>query len=134
MAPTVNIAIQLGNLTRDPELNYKEIRGEQKAVANFGLAVQRANDPDTADFFEWSVWGKQAEALAEYKKKGEPIHVEGRSVYRTWEDDSGNKRSMVSYVAYKIQYLYSKRAEENAAKNKGDADVEEETDFQDIPF
>lgn len=136
----MNVVVFAGRLTRDPEIRFIERNGEERAVANFGLAINRGyGDKETADFFECSVWGKQAESLVNYKKKGDAILIRGEARYRTWEDGEGNKRSAVSFEAYQIQFLGSKGEgggggqQQGKAKAQDDVDLNEE-DFDDIPF
>lgn len=151
MAGDFNSVAFTGRLTRDPELRYIERNDEARAVANFGLAVNRKGKDAPADFFEFSVWGKQAENLVEYKSKGDQILVRGEARYRTWEDkETGAKRSTVSFEVYEIMFLASKgdggqRANGNniaqasgggrASVSGGSDDVDlNEDDFDDIPF
>lgn len=124
----------MGNLTRDPELRWVEVGGETRPVANFGLAVQRRTNRDEADFFEFSVWGKTAEALVEYKQKGDPLYVECEAQYRTWENDAGEKRAKVDFKAFNIQWLRGKNDEAREQQKKDQAEQEADEDFEDIPF
>ncbi len=57
------------------------------------------------DFFDISAWRELGETIANYKKKGDPILVEGRLQYRTWEAQDGSKRSKVDVVADNVQFL-----------------------------
>lgn len=99
-----NRVILAGNVTRDPEIR---IVGDGVAVCSFGLAVNRvrSRDKDTVDFFDVSAWRELGEVVANYKKKGDPILVEGRLQYRAWEAKDGSKRSKVDIIADSIQFL-----------------------------
>lgn len=101
-----NKVVLAGNLTRDPELRFTD---DGVPVCGFGLAVNRvrSKDPEAVDFFDVSAWRELGETIANYKKKGDPILVEGRLQYRTWEtqDGSGAKRSKVDVVADNVQFL-----------------------------
>jgi single-strand DNA-binding protein len=102
-----NRVVLTGNLTRDPELRFTR---EGVPVAGFGLAVNRVRSKsEEVDFFDVSAWRELGETVANYKKKGDPILLEGRLQYRTWEaqDGSGAKRSKVDVVADNIQFLGS---------------------------
>jgi single-strand DNA-binding protein len=56
------------------------------------------------------VWGKQAEASAQYLEKGSPVMVEGRLQTREWEGKDGQRRNVVEVVAERIQFLGRARA------------------------
>lgn len=90
-----NKVILMGNLTRDPELRYTP---KGMAVARFGLAVNRVWKTETgeqreeATFVDIDAYGKQAETLSQYVKKGSPILVEGRLRLHTWEDKQTNQK------------------------------------------
>jgi single-strand DNA-binding protein len=111
MAASLNKVFLMGNLTRDPELRYVP---SGTAVANFTVAVNRPYK-DTAgerkeevSFIKVVVWGKMAEICGEYLSKGRPVMVEGRLKSRSWEDQSGQKRSAMDVVAMNVQFLGSK--------------------------
>ena len=98
-----NRVVLAGNLTRDPELR---ITNDGIAVCSFGLAVNRVRSrSEEVDFFDISAWRELGETIANYKKKGDPILVEGRLQYRTWEAQDGSKRSKVDVVADNVQFL-----------------------------
>ena len=109
-----NRVILAGNLTRDPELRSTN---EGVPVCDFGIAVNRRKPKDSheekADFFDVSAWRELGETIANYKKKGDPIIVEGRLQYRSWEDrESGQKRSKVDVVADNVQFLSNRGGED----------------------
>ena len=137
-----NRVILAGNLTRDPELRFTN---DGVPVANFGLAVNRVRSKsEEVDFFDISAWRELGETVANYKKKGDPILVEGRLQYRTWEAQDGSKRSKVDVTADNIQFLGGGKNGKNgdgggsgAGGGQGgqrqDQDINE-SDFEDIPF
>ena len=144
-----NKVILGGNMTRDPELRFTQAG---IPVCNFGIAVNRVRSKtDEVDFFDVTAWRELGETVANYKKKGDPILVEGRLQYRTWEadDGSGAKRSKVDVVADSIQFLSSPNGQggQNGASGgsvgsgvratsgarQGDMEPEDD-DFDDIPF
>ncbi|MDD4980977.1 MAG: single-stranded DNA-binding protein [Candidatus Omnitrophica bacterium] len=112
-----NKVILIGNLTKDPELRYTP---QGAAVANLRLAVNtRFRDKnqelrEEACFVTAVVWNKQAETCNQYLHKGSPIMVEGRLQSRSWEDNSGQKRSVLEVKADRVQFL-------GGAPNKGPA-------------
>src|SRR3712207_6526224 len=98
-----NRVVLAGNLTRDPELRFTN---DGIPVCSFGLAVNRVRSKsEEVDFFDISAWRELGETIANYKKKGDPILVEGRLQYRTWEAQDGSKRSKVDVVADTVQFL-----------------------------
>lgn len=140
-----NKVVLAGNLTRDPELRFT---GDGVPVASFGLAVNRVRSKsDDVDFFDITAWRELGETVTNYKKKGDPILVEGRLQYRTWEAKDGSKRSKVDVVADNIQFLGKGNAEGGNNGSSGssagtsrsggragqEADSNEE-DWEDIPF
>src|SRR5437660_11105287 len=98
-----NRVVLAGNLTRDPELRFTR---NGIPVCEFGLAVNRVRSKsEEVDFFGITAWRELGETIANYKKKGDPILVEGRLQYRTWEAQDGSKRSKVDVVADNVQFL-----------------------------
>lgn len=137
-----NRVILAGNLTREPELRFTN---DGVPVCNFGLAVNRvrSKNEDAADFFDITAWRELGEAIANYKKKGDPILVEGRLQYRIWEAQDSSKRSKVDVVADNVQFLGGKpqdgnggsgtRSSSEGSGRRGGPEVNEE-DWEDIPF
>jgi single-strand DNA-binding protein len=104
----LNKAILIGNLTRDPEL--KAIASGNK-VCTFGLATNRTykdasgNRQEKTEFHNIVVWGKTAENVAQYMKKGSQILVEGRMETRSWDDAAtGAKKYRTEIIADTIQF------------------------------
>lgn len=98
-----NRVMLAGNLVRDPELRFTS---SGIPVCSFSIAVNRVRSKDeAADFFNVSAWRELGESIAQYKKKGDPILLEGRLQYRTWESEDGTKRSAVDVVADNVQFL-----------------------------
>jgi single-strand DNA-binding protein len=140
-----NRVVLAGNLTRDPELRFTN---DGIPVCSFGLAVNRVRSrSEEVDFFDISAWRELGETIANYKKKGDPILLEGRLQYRTWEAQDGSKRSKVDVVADNIQFLSGRADSDDDASSGGgpsrrgggrggrreEVEINEE-DFEDIPF
>jgi single-strand DNA-binding protein len=107
-----NKVILVGNLTRDPEIKYTP---KGTAIADIGLAVNRTYTPDGGEkreevtFIDVTLWGRTAEIVGEYCKKGRPLLVEGRLQLDTWDDKAtGQKRSKLKVVGENIQLLGSR--------------------------
>lgn len=100
----------MGNLTRDPELKYTP---NGQAVASFGIATNRRwNTPEgerreEAEFHNIVVWGKSAETINQYVKKGNPLFVEGRLKTQNWEGPDGIKRQRTEIIVEGFQFLGS---------------------------
>lgn len=104
----LNKVFLMGNLTRDPELRYTP---QGTAVTNLRMAVNRrfrdrsGEQKEETCFVTVVVWDKQAEVCNQYLSKGKPVFVEGRLVSRSWEDNSGQKRSVLEVRAERVQFL-----------------------------
>lgn len=110
--PNLNKVMLMGNLTRDPEIKYTP---KGTAIAQIGLAVNRNFTLDTGEkreevtFIDVEAYGKQAETIGEYCKKGRPLYVEGRLRLDSWDDKaSGQKRSKLKVVLESFQFLGSR--------------------------
>ena len=106
-----NKVILAGNLTRDPELRYTP---KGTAIARIGLAINRKWNSETGvlkedvTFVDVDAFGKTAETIGQYLKKGRPILIEGRLRYETWEDkQSGQKKSKLGVVLESFQFMDS---------------------------
>jgi single-strand DNA-binding protein len=111
MAANFNKVILAGNLTRDPELRYTP---KGTAIAKIGLAINRkwrneaGEMKDETTFVDVDAFGKTAETIGQYLKKGRPILVEGRLRYETWDDKTtGAKRSKLGVVMDSFQFIDS---------------------------
>jgi single-strand DNA-binding protein len=106
-----NKVILVGNLTRDPELRYTP---KGTAIAKIGLAVNRVwrneagETKEEVTFVDVDVFGRTAENVGQYMRKGRPILVEGRLRLDQWDDkQTGQKRSRLGVVAETVQFLGS---------------------------
>jgi single-strand DNA-binding protein len=112
MAKSLNKAMLIGNLGRDPELRYTP---SGVAVATFTLATNESwkdQDGNTQERTEWHnivAWRKLAEICGEYLKKGKKVFVEGRIQTRSYDDkNTGAKRYITEIVADNIIMLDSR--------------------------
>ena len=106
-----NKVILAGNLTRDPELRYTP---KGTAVAKLGMAINRSWTTETgekreeATFVDVDAFGKQAEVISQYLRKGRSLLVEGRLRLETWDDKAtGAKRSKLGVVLESFSFLDS---------------------------
>jgi single-strand DNA-binding protein len=105
---SVNKAILVGNLGRDPDIR---LTSAGQTVANFSIATNErwtAQNGERVERTEWHrvvAWGRLAEICAEYLCRGRQIYVEGRLQTREWEDRDGILRYTTEVVAQDIQFL-----------------------------
>jgi single-strand DNA-binding protein len=109
--PNFNKVILAGNITRDPELRYTP---KGTAVAKIGLAINRnwkdesGQQKEEVTFVDVDAFGRQAEVISQYLKKGRPILVEGRLRLDQWDDkQTGQKKSRLGVVLESFQFLDS---------------------------
>ena len=114
-----NKVILVGNLTRDPELRYTP---KGLAIAKVGLAVNRNWTSETGEkkeevtFVDVDIFGRTAENVAQYMRKGRPILIEGRLRLDQWDDkQTGQKRSKLGVVGEVVQFLGSPTGGEGGA-------------------
>lgn len=117
-----NKVLLMGNLTRDPELRHTQ---GGMALAKFGMAINRkwtqnGEQKEDTCFVDLTAWGKQAELLNQYVKKGSPLFVEGRLQYSTWESQDGGKRNKLEVVVENFQFVGSGRSGAGGAPGGGE--------------
>jgi single-strand DNA-binding protein len=113
-----NKVILAGNLTRDPELRYTP---KGTAVVRITLAVNRTYTGENGErkeevsFVDVDAWGKQAEVISKYMKKGRPFLVEGRLKQDTWEDkNTHQKQSKLKVVLEGFSFIDSRSPDAGA--------------------
>jgi single-strand DNA-binding protein len=107
---SINRVVLVGRLTRDPEL-----RALPTGVSVCGLRVACSSSRKDADgdyhekpnFFDVSVYGRPAESVSRYMRKGSRVAIDGRLEWREWETSDQQKRQAVSIVADTVQFLDS---------------------------
>ena len=119
-----NRVILMGNLTRDPQSGTLPTSGT--AVCEFGLAVNRTwkdadgNAREEVLFIDCTAFGKPAETLGKYLRKGRPVHVEGRLKLDRWEQD-GQPRSKIRVIVEQFRFVDSAKSQADAGA-PGNAD------------
>ena len=108
-ATNINRVVLTGNLTKDPDVRSNPATG--LAICKLRLAVntrRKNNDSgsweDKPNYFDVTVFGRQAESCGEYLKKGRPVAIDGRLDWREYEVD-GQKRQSVDIIAENVQFL-----------------------------
>lgn len=109
MAASYNKVLLMGNLTRDIEVRH--LPNTNTAVANIGLAVNRrfrtaeGENREEVTFVDCEAWGRTAETMSQYLKKGRPVFIEGRLKLDQWQDKDGGNRSKIKVVVESFQFI-----------------------------
>lgn len=150
----MNLVIIKGNLTRDPELRYTP---SGKAIANLGVAVneswtdEQGEKHERVHFFDVDAWGKRAEVVAQYFRKGKPILVQGKLKQESWDDkQTGQKRYKIKITMDSFEFCGGDKSEgdgqprRSAPPRRGQAAAEDpqgdgqyeaaQEDSEDVPF
>ena len=125
MAASLNKVFMMGNLTRDPEL--RQAGGQQ--ICGFGIALNRTYQTARGEtredvcYVDVEAWGRTADIVAQYARKGSPLFVEGRLRYDQWDDrETGKKRSRLTVTAENVQLLGGPRDNNGMAPQGGYAE------------
>ncbi len=140
----LNKVMLIGNVTRDPEI--KKIPTGQ-SVVSLGLATNRrwkdkaGQKQEQVEFHNIVAWGKLAEIIGQYVKKGSKIYIEGRLQTRSWDDQTGTKKYKTEIVADNLIMLdkagstpAAVPAEPTEGTQPEPAQSEPEINVEDIPF
>lgn len=135
----MNKVILIGRLTKDPELRFTP--GNGTAVTQVTLAVDKYNASTgkrEADFIQVIIWGKQAEATANYMTKGSLMAISGRIQTRSYDAKDGTKRYVTEVVANEVNFLSKGNGQKGAQSNSYQNQMFDEdmtpVDDGDIPF
>ena len=117
----MNKWVGMGRATKDPEVRYTK---DNKAIATINVAVDRRFNKDVTDFFKCTAFGKTAEFVEKYIRKGTKVVIEGTVQNDNYEKD-GVKHYGTNIIIEAIEFAESKKAQEQPEES-GD-------DFMDIP-
>ncbi len=146
MAGSVNKVFLMGNLTRDIELKHTP---SDQSVATIGIAVNRTfktrdgESREETTFVDCEAWGRTAEVMSQYLRKGRPVFIEGRLKLDQWDDkETGNKRSKLKVVIDNFQFVDSRGGDGGerpapaaaGARQGGGGTDHPPVDESDIPF
>jgi single-strand DNA-binding protein len=129
---SVNKAILIGNLGKDPEIRYTQ---SGKAVTSFSLATSekwKGQDGQQQESTTWHnivAWGRQAEVLKEYTGKGSKLYIEGRISNRTYDKKDGTKGFTSEVVVQNFQFLDAKKDATEPAQAAPNTEADD-----DLPF
>lgn len=134
----LNKIMLIGNLGRDPEMNYTQ---NGTALTKFSLAVSRSyktssgEKRDETEWFNIVAWDKLAETCNQYLHKGVKVYIEGRLTQRKYTDKEGNQRTAVDVIANDMQILTPKSAQAGSSEFlAGDSDADPLGDLEEHPF
>lgn len=137
--PNVNKVMLMGNLTRDPQLSYTP---DQCAVVDFGMATNRrwtdkgGNQKEEVTFVDLRMFGKRAEVVNKYCKKGQSLFVEGRLTFDSWEAQDGSKRSKLRVTVENFEFIGgdkdTKKSESKPAPRTGGSPPAEQDEFDEF--
>lgn len=117
-----NKVILLGNLTRDPETR---VTANGNTICKLGMAVSRVYSTrdgerkEETTFVDIDAFGKQAEVITKYMRKGRPLMVEGRLKLDQWETNDGQKRSKLGVILENFQFVGGRDDNAGAANSEG---------------
>lgn len=135
----MNTVILIGNLTADPKLSYTA--NTNTAVASFRIAVTRPTKDGGADFIPCKVFGRQAETLEQYKKKGDEIAVHGRIETGSYKGKDDKMVYTTEVICDRIEYTRGSKGDSSHSdtgeerKFKPVTEMKEQTkiDWDDLP-
>lgn len=139
MSRTVNSTHLIGNLTADPELRYT---GSGTAVCNFSIATNESYKDASGEYVEKPTfhrcvaWGRLAEIITEYAKKGTRLYVQGAYLDASWDDKDGNRVNRMELKVQEFSFAGGRGSdsgetvEPTAAATEGGEDAEGD----DLPF
>ena len=135
-----NKVLLLGNLCQEPEIRYS---AEGNAFCQVGIATNRKWTDKSGElqeevcFVDIKAFGRTAEIMGEYLRKGSQVFIEGRLSYYRWDDDEGNPHSKHSIVIESLQMLGKQEAtpRESPEKMNEAAETNETKETEEeIPF
>ena len=132
---SLNHVTIMGRMTRDPEGSYSQSGTE---IVRFTLAVDRdrktADGSRETDFIDCVCFGKTAEFVSKYFRKGRMAIVDGRLQINDWTDDKGNKRKSASVVAQSVYFGDSKKDSGVDVSYGQEPEAWKDLDDEDCPF
>jgi single-strand DNA-binding protein len=116
---SLNVVIMMGNMTRDPVVSYLP---SQTPVCDFGLATTRkfkktdGSKGEETCFVDCQIFGKRAEVIAEYFKKGSPIFIQGRLRFESWQAQDDTKKTKLRILVENFEFCGGKKPDTKAAE------------------
>lgn len=125
----MNHVTLIGHLTKDPEIRYTS---SGTCVGTFTLAVDRRvqkDKPKEADFIPCVAWGKTAEVVGNYCKKGKQVAVEGRIQTRTYDAKDGTKKYVTEVIVSHLELIGNREGGRAQGAPSGNYITDEEVPF-----
>lgn len=131
----MNKVIFMGRITRDPEVRYSNGANGQMAIANFSLAVDSGfGQNKKTNFFNMVAFGKVAETVEKYLKKGTKILAECEASQNQYTKQDGTKVNTVQFIMREFEFAESKNANQQSANTQEPPVAMTDSDgFMDIP-
>lgn len=131
----MNKVIFMGRITRDPEVRYSNGANGQMAIANFSLAVDSGfGQNKKANFFNMVAFGKVAETVEKYLKKGTKILAECEASQNQYKKQDGTKVNTVQFIMREFEFAESKNSNQQSANTQEPPVSMTDSDgFMDIP-
>ena len=107
----MNSVVLIGRLTKDVDIRYSN---SQTAVGRFSLAVDRHDKDKNCDFINCIAFGKSAENLEKYVKKGNKVAINGRIQTGSYTNKEGKTVYTTDVVAERVEFVESKQKEESS--------------------
>lgn len=120
--PNLNRVLLMGNLTRDPELRYLP---SNMPVVNLGIATnrrwrnQQGEQQEETTFVDCEAFGRTAEVINQYLRKGRPLFVEGRLRLDQWQDREGQNRSKLKVIVENFEFVDSRNSPDESPRPQG---------------
>lgn len=127
----MNKIIITGRSTKDVEL---KVTPSGTNVATFSVAVKRAFKDNESDFFECVAYGKTAELVSKYIKKGDLFGIEGRLQTRNYTNKEGRKVYVTEIIVENVEFLQAKKIDEPQFAYPDVPNFEEVKTDDDLPF
>ena len=122
MPADLNRVTLVGRLTRDPELRHLpsgDPLASMRVAVNGRQRDEGGNWGDKPNFFDVTVFGRQADTVVQYMAKGRRIGIDGRLSWREWQAQDGTKRQSVEVIANDVFFLDSRRDGEESSPSPG---------------
>ena len=117
--PSFNKLIVMGHLVR--EIEVKETRSGDKMISNCIATNHKVGGETQATFIDFTIFGRQAEVMAQYLDKGDPVLLTGRIQQNNWQNDDGENRSKLQMVANEMAFVGSQGDNGNGDNGNGNA-------------
>jgi single-strand DNA-binding protein len=128
MAAGVNEWHGVGNMTADPEMKQGDDPDKNRTM--FSIAVNKPGRDQEPTYIDMICWGKLANQVNDFGRRGRQVYVRGELEVRKWEDNEGNHRKVYRIKAYTVTFL-GKRPENDESRQQPQTAPE---DYDDLPF